>query len=68
MSLYIDKLRDFLMSNGVANPYNPTKNQTMVEALESGSEFFLDSCKPCRAYCSLQKTDWAVNNTLRAML
>lgn len=68
MASYLDQTRDYLNSNGVADPVNPVRNNTIVKSFLAGSVYFLNDCKTCRAYCSLQKTFWSSNSTLRSML
>lgn len=68
MSEGLDKMRNYLLNDIPVDCHNPNVDQSWVKKFKEGYNYFLEECKTCRAYCSLQKENWNNNSTLRDMM
>ena len=64
----LNMIREYLQNSIIVNQNNPVLDQTLATNFTEGYTYFLEDCKTCRAFCSLQKVDWSTNSTLRNML
>ena len=64
----INQIRNYIQNNISVNWTNPVYQQDKVEVYGDGATMFFDDCKLCRAYCSLQKSKWSGNLTIRQIM
>lgn len=64
----VNQVRDYLRNEIPVDCNNPSVDQKFVKQFTMGYSYFLEECKTCRAFCSLQKENWNNNSTLREMM
>ena len=68
MTSAIDDMRGYVLNSLPISASNPNMDQTAVDTNLEGIGYFFGDCKSCRAYCSLEKTQWTGNLTIRGMM